>query len=578
MKPTSVAVDQTTSDVYVTDPGHFRIEKFTSSGEFILMFGKEVNRSEVDTPGSTEAQRNVCTAASGDICQPGAQGSEPGAFSDPAFIAVDNSSDASRGDIYVGDTGDNYVSKFESSGNLIPTWSSGGHSDGSNSSDGPFDSIYGIAVDSAGRLLVYDDKNTHSSCSGCMFEFDQNGNIVSEFSTNQQTSPIGIAVDSSDRIYTAHAGIGGEAHGVDVFSEGGAELGEFATEEGRGIAPTGIAVAASGAVYVDDGSVIRRYAPTCVPDGTYVCRESEVIGSGHLSSAAGLAVNSSGTVFSANTDAGNIASFSLEQLPDPATDNPAVLDAVSSAGARKTGDFQVTPNGDFAAFTSTRPLTESVDNAGYSEVYRYDATTDTLACVSCDPTGATAAGNASLASNGLSLTEDGSVFFNSTDSLVPRDLDNRQDVYEWEPAGLGNCTETNQAFDRASGGCLGLISTGTSPSDSSLLSVSADGTDAYFFTRDSLVPQDQNGNLVKIYDARELGGYPYIPTPPQCKASDECHGPGSPIPAAPDIQSDTPGGLANATPLQKAKHGHRKGTHHRPRKRRSSLHGHGGRR
>ena len=54
------------------------------------------------------------------------------------------------------------------------------------------------------------------------------------------------------------------------------------------------------------------------------------------------------------------------------------------------------------------------------------------------------------------------------------------------------------------------ISTGTSPFDSSLLSVSANGTDAYFFTRDTLAPQDENGPTVKIYDARERRRLPYL--------------------------------------------------------------------
>ena len=38
-----------------------------------------------------------------------------------------------------------------------------------------------------------------------------------------------------------------------------------------------------------------------------------------------------------------------------------------------------------------------------------------------------------------------------------------------------------------------LISTGTSPFASSLLGVSANGTDAYFFTRDTLTPRIENG-------------------------------------------------------------------------------------
>ena len=62
-----------------------------------------------------------------------------------------------------------------------------------------------------------------------------------------------------------------------------------------------------------------------------------------------------------------------------------------------------------------------------------------LACVSCNPTGAPSAGEASLASNGLSLTDDGRVFFNTTDPLVGADTDEKQDVYEWEPQGTGNC-------------------------------------------------------------------------------------------------------------------------------------------
>ena len=117
-----------------------------------------------------------------------------------------------------------------------------------------------------------------------------------------------------------------------------------------------------------------------------------------------------------------------------------------------------------------------------------------------------------MASEGLSLIDDGQVFFNSADALAPRDLDKRQDVYKWD------------------GGVPELISTGTSQFNSSLLGVSADGTDAFFFTRDRLVPEDANGILVKLYDARAGGGFEVVPDAVSCKASDECHGAGSPAP------------------------------------------------
>ena len=81
-----------------------------------------------------------------------------------------------------------------------------------------------------------------------------------------------------------------------------------------------------------------------------------------------------------------------------------------------------------------------------------------------------------------------------------------------------------------------LISAGTSPFDSSLLAASADGTDVYFFTRDTLAPQDENGPAIKIYDARENGGFLSIPPRQPCQASDECHGPSSSAPPPPTIR------------------------------------------
>ena len=76
-----------------------------------------------------------------------------------------------------------------------------------------------------------------------------------------------------------------------------------------------------------------------------------------------------------------------------------------------------------------------------------------------------------------------------------------------EPA---TATESSPAFAKADRGCLALISAGTSTFDSGLLGADANGTDAYFFTRDTLVPQDKNGPTMKIYDAREGGGFPYV--------------------------------------------------------------------
>ncbi len=182
-----------------------------------------------------------------------------------------------------------------------------------------------------------------------------------------------------------------------------------------------------------------------------------------------------------------------------------------------------------------------------SEVYRYDALHNQLICVSCDASNAEAQGDATLAPDGLSLTNDGRVFFTTPDSLASRDNDEKQDVYEWEEQGFGNC--------KATGGCVSLISAGTSPFDSRLLSASANGTDVYFFTRDTLAPQDENGPAIKIYDARENGGFFVIPPRQPCQASDECHGPSSPTPPPPVIRT-VAGSRGNSAP-QKGSGRHR---------------------
>ena len=236
-------------------------------------------------------------------------------------------------------------------------------------------------------------------------------------------------------------------------------------------------------------------------------------------------------------------------------EDPVVVDAVKESASRRMADFQLSASGRFAVFTTFQPLSE-YDNAGHSEIYRYEAGSGRLVCASCAPTNARATGDASMAQDGLSLTEDGRVFFNSTDALAPRDLDETEDAYEWQPisesSGPGTCQESSLTFSAVSGGCLGLISTGTSPFASSLLGVSANGVDAYFFTHDTLVPQDENGPLVKIYDARSEGGFPYEPPIPPCKASDECHGPGSAAPGPPELASRASSGAGNAARPQLA--------------------------
>jgi hypothetical protein len=164
---------------------------------------------------------------------------------------------------------------------------------------------------------------------------------------------------------------------------------------------------------------------------------------------------------------------------------------------------QVTPNGRVLMFTSLAPLTVYSNPKEVEEIFRYDAASSELTCVSCNPLSTQATSGAYLSVRPLALgdepafrkrpfathymSEDGQqIFFETEESLLHQDKNSLMDVYEWESSHLY------------------LISCGCG-SYSYLGGASADGRDVFFFTRKSLVAQDHDENF-DLYDAREDGG------------------------------------------------------------------------
>lgn len=207
-------------------------------------------------------------------------------------------------------------------------------------------------------------------------------------------------------------------------------------------------------------------------------------------------------------------------------------------------------------FSSTRRLT-GYDNAGHDELYLFDATADNLTCVSCNPPGVPTTTDAYLsespalvgpASAGSrlfltrNLSKDGTrAFFQTAEALVPQDTNGVSDVYEWEREGTGSCPS-------GGGGCVYLISTGQSTSASYFGDASADGGDVFFFTRQSLVGQDQDTNS-DAYGAREGGGIAaQNPAAPASCSAEACRGalPSPPLFGA--LSSSTLSGPGNLTP------------------------------
>lgn len=196
----------------------------------------------------------------------------------------------------------------------------------------------------------------------------------------------------------------------------------------------------------------------------------------------------------------------------------ATLSGGDDLGAGVSNDTraEVTPDGNHLLFLSQANLTAYNSN-GYREAYLYDAHTNAITCLSCDPGGAPPTNDTSLpvARSPLdplprAISANGSrAFFQTAEPLVPRASDNRQNVYEYD------------------NGQLSLISSGTSSDNSTLISSSASGNDVFFATRDRLAPQDTDNNT-DVYDARVGGGFPYTPPNLGC-TGDACQGqPGSP--------------------------------------------------
>ncbi len=266
---------------------------------------------------------------------------------------------------------------------------------------------------------------------------------------------------------------------------------------------------------------------------------------------------------------------------------------------------RVSPSGRFLAFMSRRSLTgydnrDAISGEPDEEVYQYDAETNRLACASCDPTGARPVGqydNEEPFVAGIAIdpantwrgrwvaavipgwTEDGGrrstghqprylndsgrLFFTSVDALVPRDVNGRDDVYEYDPVGVGSCRPPSYGqgasvvFNRTLGGCVGLISAGTGNTDSLFFDASASGNDVFFTTQDGLVSQDKDGTA-DMYDARACTQAEPCPSSlavsPACTTTDSCRVAPSPQPGVFGAPSSaTFAGAGNVTPTPSAK-------------------------
>jgi sugar lactone lactonase YvrE/Tfp pilus assembly protein FimT len=184
--PNGIAINSN-GNIYVIDINNYRVEEFNASDTYITQLG--------------------CPSGS---CSPGGSGNNQ--FAQPNAIAIDPRDNS----VYVADTGNNRVVKFNSAGTYqYQIWcpsGSGACSLGGRTRDdvtGEFLDPGGLAVDSAGHLWVSDTNNRIEewSSSGAYM----NNEIGTEGSLDDDTCSVGLAgptdmvIDSSNSIYVVNS-------------------------------------------------------------------------------------------------------------------------------------------------------------------------------------------------------------------------------------------------------------------------------------------------------------------------------------------------------------------------------------
>lgn len=376
--PHSVALDAS-GNLWVSDSGNHTIRRITAAGVVTTFAGAAGSAGSTDGSGSAarfstpqglafDASGNLFVADWGNsllrkISPAGAvttfAGSAgPGRFTDgtgtsarfqsPAGLAFDSS-----GTLYVSDYYNHTIRKVTATA-IVTTWIGSPPRAGSANGIGAaglFQNPYGIAVDSSRNVYVADQVETHTirkitadgvvstlaGLAGVHGSADGTGSMALFY------SPAAVAVDSSGNVYVAdkdnHTIRKITAAGVVTTLAGSA--GNLGTADGTGSAarffsPQGVAVDASGNVYVADSGngTIRKITSAGVVTtlaGTPLSYGS-TDGTGSAArfySPTGIALDSGGNIFVADT-----ANGTIRKITTPAGVVTTIAGQAGSPGAR----------------------------------------------------------------------------------------------------------------------------------------------------------------------------------------------------------------------------------------------------
>ena len=329
--PSDVAVDSS-DRVYVNDWIDCTIRQYSSGGSFLSFFagvsgvpyltdnnhynapyGVAVDNSGNIYVSTTRGYRvlklNASGAAQWALGVPGVSGDDNVHFGQrwdgPNNIAVD-----STGNVYVADTGNDRVQKFNNSGSYLTTLGSSG------SGNYQFDCPDGVSVDASGNIYAADSCNHRIQIyNGALTYIGRIGvTDVPGGDNSHFNHPWGVDVDSSGRVYVADgdnqrvqkcSGSGTTwtcATFAGTTGEGGDDFAHFDT-------PRDVAVDIQGRVYVADAWNNR--VQVFDTSGAYLTTIGGEWGSesGRFRGALGLDVDKEGNVYVADKDNHRIQKF-----------------------------------------------------------------------------------------------------------------------------------------------------------------------------------------------------------------------------------------------------------------------------